>query len=78
MKVERVYGISLKTKRFQEHIVILATLEKSWVWGAASPLSGWKTWIFLPKSEKHGIERVNFDSFDKYDKKKYAYLEGIN
>ena len=38
LKVERVYSISLKTKRFQEHIVILATLEKSWFWGAASPL----------------------------------------
>ena len=60
LKVERVYGISLKTKRFREHIVILATLEKSWVWGAASPLSGWKTWMFLTKSAKYGIERVNF------------------
>ena len=41
LKVERVYGISLKTNRFREHIVILATLEKSWAWGAAYPLNGW-------------------------------------
>ena len=31
LKVEQVYGISIRTKRFPELIVILATLEKSWL-----------------------------------------------